>query len=67
MNTGLTYFGRKHVHESLTSSFKNLFSRNLFGITNEYMIPKLKVGTLQLQDNCMLHIKQLIKPAAPIT
>ena len=30
MNTGLTYFGRKHVHESLTSSFKNLFSRNLF-------------------------------------
>ena len=36
MNTGLTYFGRKHIHESLTSSFKNLFSRNLFGITNEY-------------------------------
>ena len=36
MNTGLTYFGRKHVHESLTSSFKNLFSRNLLGITNEY-------------------------------
>ena len=36
MNTGLTYFGRKHVHESLTRSFKNLFSRNLFGITNEY-------------------------------
>ena len=32
-----------------------------------HMIPKLKVGTLQLQDNCMLHIKQLIKPAAPIT
>lgn len=28
-----------------------------------HMIPKLKVGTLQLQDNCMLHIKQLIKPA----
>ena len=32
-----------------------------------HMIPKLKVGTLQLQDNCMQHIKQLIKPDAPIT
>ena len=32
-----------------------------------HMIPKLKVGSLQLQDNCMLHIKQLIKPDAPIT
>ncbi len=31
-----------------------------------HMIPKLKVGSLQLQDNCMLHIKQLIKPDAPI-
>ncbi len=35
MNTGLTYFGRKHVHAPLTSFSKNSVPRNLFGITNK--------------------------------